>query len=154
LGAVDLSSQELNKLRRLRILVAEVNAHTVESEAYAMSADPSKQENLQRILNLFREGRLEIRSAPLGGWSPDFTVFSNQHGPNRLLLGLHWFHRPFPHRGPAWVINLGSEEAEMASKRFTDIWENAHDIGPAVRRLMERTAQRGTFRNSGLTIHQ
>ncbi len=146
LGAVDLSAQELTGLRRLRLLVAEVNAQTVEEEAYALVMDPVKRENLARILSLLQKGEMEIRSAPLGGWSPDFTVFSEDLGPHSLLIGLHWFHRPFPHRGPAWAASFGAEEACWAHARFQDLWAKAHDIGPAVQRMLERTTVRGDGR--------
>ena len=142
LSAVDLSAQEMADLGRLRVLVAEVNARTVEEEAYALVMDPEKRENLRLVLNLLKTGVLEIRSAPLGGWSPDFTVFSDTRGPQELLLGLHWFHQPFPHRGPAWAARFGAGEASRAHHRFQEIWAGAHDIGPAVRRLMERTSIR------------
>ena len=142
LGAVDLTDEELSRLKRYRILVAEVNARTVEQETYALSADPARRENLFRVLDLLREQRMEIRSAPLGGWSPDFTVFFGNRGPRALLLGLHWFRRPFPHRGPAWAIQLGKEDARRAQVRFHDLWKRSHDIGPAIRRLMERTVLR------------
>lgn len=140
LGAVDLTAKELVGLRRFRILVAEVNARTVEEETYALSVDPTKRANLNRILALLRDQRMEIRSAPLGGWSPDFTVFFSDRGPETLLLGLHWFRHPFPHKGPAWAVQLGAIEARRAHLRFHEIWRRSHDIGPAIRRLMERTA--------------
>ena len=143
LGAVDLSAQELTGLRRLRLLVAEVNAQTVEGEAYALVMDPVKRENLARILDLLQKGKMEIRSAPLGGWTPDFTVFSEDRGPHSLLIGLHWFHRPFPHRGPAWAASFGAEEAFRAHTRFQELWAGAHDIGPAHPRMLERTTVRG-----------
>lgn len=142
LGAVDFSSLELDALRRLRVLVAEVNAQTVEGEAHAMAVDPQKRRNLARLLKLFREGILEVRSAPLGGWSPDFTVFSEESGPHSLLIGLHWFQWPFPHRGPAWAARFGPPEAHRAHRRFQHTWEKAHDISPAIRRLMERGRDR------------
>ena len=142
LSAVDLSAQELGDLGSLRVLVAEVNARTVEGEAHALVMDPEKRENLRLVLDLLKTGVLEIRSAPLGGWSPDFTVFSDTRGPQELLLGLHWFHRPFPHRGPAWAARFGAGEASRAHQRFQEIWSEAHDIGPAIRRLMERTTIR------------
>ena len=144
LSAVDLSEGELGGLKRLRVLVAEVNAQTVEGEAYALVMDPLKRENLTRILNLLQTGIMEIRSAPLGGWSPDFTVFSQNQGPHSLLLGLHWFHRPFPYRGPAWAARFGKEEAVRAQARYEELWAGAHDIGPALLRLMERTTLRGS----------
>ena len=143
LGAVDLSPRELRRLRGFRVLVADVNARTVEEEAYAMAVDPGKRENLDRILSLLKTGVMEIRSAPLGGWSPDFTVFSGGSGPFGLLIGLHWFHRPFPRRGPAFASRFGPEEALLAHRRFQELWPVAHDIGDAVGGLMERTATRG-----------
>jgi len=143
LSAVDLSASELEDVRRLRVLVAEVNAQTVEGEAFALVMDPAKRENLNLVLSLLQKGVMEIRSAPLGGWSPDFTVFTNDRGPRHLLMGLHWFHRPFPHRGPAWAALFGTEEATRARDRFQAIWAEAHDIGPAVQQLMERTKVRG-----------
>ena len=142
LAAVDLSGRELETVKRFRVLVAEANAQTVEEETYALTMDPLKRENLSRVLGLLRSGILEIRSAPLGGWSPDFSVFSGDCGPQSLLIGLHWFHRPFPHRGPAWAVRLGAEEARRAQARFGGLWKEAHDIGPAIRRLIERTAVR------------
>lgn len=142
LGAVDFSSLEVSVLRRLRVLVAEVNAQTVEGEAHAMAVDPRKRRNLARLLRLFRDGILEVRSAPLGGWSPDFTVFSEDSSPHALLVGLHWFQWPFPHRGPAWAARFGPTEAHRAHARYEETWKNAHDISPAIRRLMERGRDR------------
>ena len=140
LGAVDLTGEELAGLRRFRILVAEVSARTVEEETYALSVDPTKRDNLNRVLALLGDQRMEIRSSPLGGWSPDFTVFFGDRGPHALLLGLHWFRQPFPHRGPAWAVLLGEKEARRAHVRFHELWRHSHDIGPAIRRLMERSA--------------
>ncbi len=142
LGAVDLTAREVTHLDRIRVLVAEVSGRTLEDEAYALLVDPEKRENLVRILHLLQLGTLEIRSAPLGGWSPDFSVFSGTLGPEALLVGLHWFQRPFPHRGPAWASWFGAGEALVASRRFEAIWDEAHDIGPAIRRLLEGTSRR------------
>lgn len=142
LSGVDLSARELAGLRRLRILVAEINAKTLEEEAFALFMDPGKRETLDRIQGLLHGGRLELRSAPLAGWSPDFSVFSDPGGPKALFLGLHWMLRPFPHRGPAWLACFGPEEAHRGHQRFEELWEKAHEIGPAVLRLLERATAR------------
>lgn len=142
LSGVDLSATEVQNLSRMRILVAEINARTLEEEAFGLLMDREKTSNLTRILTLLQEGRMELRSAPLAGWSPDFSVFSGEEGPLGLILGLHWIQRPFPHRGPAWVAGFGPEEAGMARRRFEELWSGAHEIGPAVRRLLERASAR------------
>ena len=100
LSGVDLSEGEVGGLERLRLLVAEVNAQTLEEEAFALLMDPERRENLTRVLALLQAGRMELRSAPLAGWSPDFSVFSGPQGPLGLILGLHWIHSdPFPTEG-------------------------------------------------------
>ena len=142
LSRVDLSAREVDGLTRMRILVADINARTLEEEAFALLMDPEKRSNLTRILSLLRDGRMELRSAPLAGWSPDFSIFSGPDGPLGLILGLHWIQRPFPHRGPAWAVTFGPREAEMASRRFRELWAAAHEIGPAVRRLLEQATAR------------
>lgn len=142
LSGVDLSPRELGGLRRLRILVAEINAKTLEEEAFALFMDPVRRETLNRIQGLLKGGRLELRSAPMAGWSPDFSVFSGSGGPSALLLGLHWMLRPFPHRGPAWLASFGPDEARRGHERFEELWNGAHEIGPAVLRLLERATTR------------
>jgi hypothetical protein len=142
LGAVDLTAAEMQANRRMRVLVAEANARTLEGEAYALLRDREKRVNLDRILALLENEILHLRSAPLGGWSPDFSVFSREGEPTRLLLGLHWFRRPFPHRGPAWAAGFGAREARLAKGRFETIWEQAHDIGTPVLRILENVRSR------------
>jgi hypothetical protein len=142
LSGVDLSEGEVGGLERLRLLVAEVSAQTLEEEAFALLSDPEKRGNLTRVLALLQAGRMELRSAPLAGWSPDFSVFSGPQGPLGLILGLHWIQRPFPHRGPAWGATFGPEEAKRGGQRFQEIWDGAHEIGPAIRRLLERATKR------------
>jgi hypothetical protein len=142
LSGVDLSEGEVGSLQRLRLLVAEVNAQTLEEEAFALLMDPDKRQNLTRVLGLLQSGQMELRSAPLAGWSPDFSVFSGRDGPLGVIIGLHWAQRPFPHRGPAWAAAFGPQEARRAGARFQEVWEEAHEIGPAIRRLLERATSR------------
>ena len=142
LSGVDLSEGEVSGLHRLRLLVAEINAQTLEEEAYALLTDPERKENLTRVLDLLQSGRMELRSAPLAGWSPDFSVFAGSEGPTGVILGLHWIQRPFPHRGPAWAAAFGPAEARVAQARFQEVWEEAHEIGPAICRLLERARRR------------
>lgn len=142
LSGVDLSARELEGLRRLRILIADINAQTLEEEAFGLLMDPTKRATFQRVRGLLRSGKLEIRSAPLAGWSPDFSIFSGPDGPRALLMGLHWVQRPFPHRGPAWLACFGPDEARRGQERFRELWKGAHAIGPAILNLLERASSR------------
>jgi len=142
LSGVDLSAGEIEGLRRLRLVVSELNAQTLEEEAFALSLDPEKRVTLSRIQDLLRTERLEIRSAPLAGWSPDFSIFYRGGDPTAVLMGLHWVLQPFPHRGPAWLACFGPEAARQASRRFAELWDSGYEIGPPVLELLQRTASR------------
>lgn len=142
LSGVDLSAREVDGLSRLRILIADINAQTLEEEAFALLMDPGKRETLRRIQTLLEDGTLELRSAPLAGWSPDFSIFSGSGGPEALLMGLHWIQRPFPHRGPAWMACFGPQEARKGLERFNELWIGAHEIGLPILRLLKRATSR------------
>lgn len=144
LRAVDLSALEMQRLERLRILVGGIDAQSLEWEAQALAQDPGRSTFIERLATLLANERLFVRAAPLAGWAPDFSLFSNPEGPRALLLGPHWFQRPFPHRGPAWGCLFGSREAAVATSRFEENWAGAHDIGDAVRALLERAGDRAS----------
>lgn len=142
LGGLDLRPEELRSLNRIRVVVAELNGIVLRAEAEAMLTDPAKGDNLRYLVRLMREGRIEIRSAPLAGWSPDFTVFSRGGRPWTLLVGLHWFARPYPHRGPALASLHGRVAASRTLRRFEELWRRGHDIGSPVLSLLEEAKQR------------
>ncbi len=142
LSGVDLGREEVEGLRRLQVLTVAVNAQALSLEAEALARDPERRANLLLIRELAGEGRLEIRAAPLGGWSPDFSVFSQEGGPAALLVGPHWFQRPFPYRGPALASLHGPAAAARMTKRFQELWAEAHDVAGAVLGVLERTEAR------------
>lgn len=138
LSTVDLSSGELERVTSFRVLVAEVNALTLDTEARMLESHPKRAPNLRLIAELLREGRLEIRSSPLAGWSPDFTVFGDAAGARAVLTGPHWFERPYPHRGPAFGALYFGDAAQVARRRHAELWDAAHDIGHAVAGILSR----------------
>jgi hypothetical protein len=142
LSTVDLSTRELGRVEHFRVLVAEMNALQLDSEARGLQADPRRAPNAERLQGLLESGRLEIRSAPLAGWSPDFTVFSGPGGPTAVLVGFHSFERPYPHRGPALAAVHGEEAARLAARRHEDAWVRAHDVGPAVWSILSKARSR------------
>lgn len=143
LATVDLSGGELASVRCFRVLVAELNALQLDGEARATQSDRRKAPRVERLREMLESGRLEVRSAPLGGWSPDFSVFSNADGPIAVLSGYHWFERPYPHRGPALASLHGAEAAARAVRRHRELWERAHDVGPAVWNILTKARRAG-----------
>ncbi len=141
LGGMTLDRTELGGLERMRVLVAELNALSLSYEAEAMAVDPERRPRLRFLLEQVRAERLRVRIAPLAGWDPDFTVFSRGR-PETLMLGPHWFARPYPHPGPAFGVVLGEEPAARAEARFEELWAGAHDLRGPIEGLMRDALRR------------
>jgi len=149
LSTVDLAASELAGVERFRVVLAELNALRLDAEARGLQADPRRSANVSFLRELLASGRLEIRSAPLAGWAPDFTVFSGAAGATAVLIGFHWFERPYPHRGPALnALHLG-DAARLAERRYDELWQGAHDVGPAVWSILSKAARRARPVGSG-----
>lgn len=138
LSTLDLLPEEVENVESFRVLVTELNALTLDAEARLIRADPRKAPRVAMLRGLLESGRLEVRSAPLGGWSPDFTVFSEATGPVAVLVGFHWFERPHPHRGPALGMLHLEDAARLAARRHAELWSQAHDVGPAVWNILSK----------------
>ncbi|NIP59452.1 MAG: hypothetical protein GWM92_14090 [Gemmatimonadetes bacterium] len=129
-------------MTRIRLVLAEVNSITLRNEAEAILSRPDRAHSLVHLLDLLRAERIQIRSAPLAGWAPDFTVFHRKGLAWRGLIGPHWFVRPYPHRGPALASVLGPAGARLLARRFDELWKQAHDIGPALLGILSRARGR------------
>lgn len=143
LATLELEESDLARLESLRVLVVELNALTLDAEARLIRADPRRASRVSLFRGLLESGRLEVRSAPLGGWSPDFTVFSHAGGPHAVLSGKHWFERPYPHRGPAIATVHFHDAARRAARRHAEVWDAAHDVGPAVWSILSKADRVG-----------
>jgi hypothetical protein len=142
LSTVDLSQRELGSVQHFRVLIAEMNALRLDAEARAIQSDDKRAPNAERLRQLLESGILEVRSSPLAGWSPDFTVFTRHGGPIAVLVGFHSFERPYPHRGPALASLHGPVAAQLASRRHEEIWDRAHDVGPAIWSILSKARSR------------
>lgn len=142
LSTVDLSREELSGVEQFRVLVAELNALRLDAEARALHLDPRRAPNVERLREMLEAGRLEVRSSPLAGWMPDFSVFSGPDGPSTVLTGLHRFERPYPHRGPAFATVHGVDAARLAARRHNEMWDRAHDVGPAIWNILSKARRR------------
>lgn len=138
LSTLDLDEAALEQVESLRVLVVELNALTLDAEARLIQADVRRASRVRLFKNLLESGRLEVRSAPLGGWAPDFSVFSDPDGPRAVLTGKHWFERPYPHRGPALAAIHFGDAARLAARRHGALWDAAHDVGPAVWSILSK----------------
>ena len=141
LSTLDLTPAELHAVTRFRVLLAEVNALSMDAEAKVLHTLPNRAPNLRLLARLLESGNLQIRSAPLAGWSPDFSVFSDADGPSAVLCGFHWFERPYPHRGPALASLHFGDGASLAHRRFEALWDRAHDIGPTLWDIVTRAGR-------------
>ena len=138
LTTVDLQPAEVAELRHFRVLLCELSALRLKGEAHALLHLRRRAPNLRLLIGLLEQGRLEVRAAPLGGWSPDFTVFSGESGPSAVVAGFHSFERPYPHRGPALATLHGPDAARLAARRHEELWEEAHDVGSTLWTLLSR----------------
>lgn len=137
LSMLDLTEAELARLARLRLLLAQVSATALEAEAQAVLHRPERAANLARLARLLAAGRIEVRSAPLAAWAPDFSVFSLDERPLGLLVGPHRFDRS-PFGGPTLASVHGEEGASRALARFEEIWLGAHDIRAPIATILAR----------------
>lgn len=138
LSTIDLTEGEMSGVASFRVVLAEVNSLSIDAEARVLHTLPDRAPNLRFLARLLESGVLEVRSAPLAGWSPDFTVFSGAEGAAAVLSGFHWFERPYPHRGPALASVHFGDGARLAHRRFEELWAGAHDIGPALWDIVTR----------------
>lgn len=153
LTTLDLRPAEIASVRRLRLLLTEVNAMTLDAEAHALLAGGDEGETLRHLASLLERKVIEVRAAPLGGWSPDFTVFGSRRGPQAVLLGFHWFQRPYPHRGPALASVHGPRSALLAAQRFDGVWAQAHDIRAAIMGILRRAGGVGAEAHAPTEAH-
>lgn len=149
LSTVDLTLEEVERVQSFRVLIAEVSALHLDTEARSLLQIPRRAPNVRLLTSLLESGRLQVRSAPLGGWSPDFSVFAAAGGPSAVVTGYHAFERPYPHRGPALVAIHGGEAARLAAKRHRELWDGAHDIGPVLWSLLARAERRAALAAGG-----
>lgn len=142
ISGLDLRADEMRSVVRIRLVLAEVNGIALRNEAESVLSRPERAADLVHLVRLLEAGRVEVRSAPLAGWAPDFSVFHRKGVPWRCVVGPHWFARPYPHRGPALTSVHGGEAAGRLARRFDELWRQAHDIGPALVGLLGRARER------------
>lgn len=142
LAGLQLDPLALASPGSLQVLLMELSGLALATEADRLAEDPRARRRLAALVELLDARRLEIRSSPLGGWAPDFSVFQSRAGAHEALVGPHWLDRPYPHRGPALTsLHTGAEALRIRS-RFHELWEEGHGVGDAVRSVLASALSR------------
>ena len=159
LAGMTLNDRELAGMGQVRLVLAEMNALALSVDADAVACDPVRRHRLVMLQTLLRQETLRVRLAPLAGWTPDFTIFSGEalpggnEYPHTLILGLHWFERPFPHPGPALSAVMTGEAVLLAAERFERLWERGHDVSvPVCSAISEALRRSGSGGSPELTL--
>lgn len=130
LAVLDLTEAELSRVRRCRILLGRLDARALDT-----ATDSTAAVNAHALLHFLRSGRVEIRSAGLATWAPDFSVFRelDDSSSRACLIGAHYFREPVAANGPSFTVCLEDDAAlDLVCRRFEDLWELGYDVRDAV----------------------
>jgi hypothetical protein len=155
LGAIDLTAAETGGVTRCRILLGRLDYSGIAQLGASPDEEPgggSPRARLQRLAAFLESGRVEVRSAGMAEWLPDFSVYhgiprndGTDNTDSACIVGAHWFRTP-PVHGPALTCVLREPAAALrAARRFEELWAHGHDVLPAVlhgiRRIIDDGAQ-------------
>lgn len=133
LAAMDLTDEEV-AIPRCRLLLGALDASMLDDASYVPTAARA---DVGRLLGWVRSGRLEIRSAGIGGWIPDFSIYRAGNA-STCLLGAHYFGNPQLSVGPSFTCLVrDAASARIVADRFDALWDRSHDVLPAIRDVLE-----------------
>lgn len=134
LAAMDLTDDEV-AIPRCRLLLGALDASMLDDASYVPTAGHAA--DVRRLLGWVRSGRLEIRSAGIGGWIPDFSIYRAGTACT-CLLGAHYFGNPQLSVGPSFTcVVRDTDSARIVADRFDALWDRSHDVLPAIRDVLE-----------------
>jgi hypothetical protein len=141
IAALDLHADEVAHVRRCRFLLGRLDAHALGAGA-ALGSGSDRRERVGALLRFLRSGNIEVRSAGMCAWTPDFSIFRGLRGGGDItaacLIGAHYFYEP-PEHGPSFTWAVADAAAvQRATLRFEEIWERSHDTLPAVLHAIEQ----------------
>lgn len=141
IATLQLRDADLERVTRLRIVLAELTTSAWEVETHRSLLDPRRAAALRTLIVRLGEGAVQIRAAPLRAWSPDFSVFHRGDRPRRALLGPHWLEASPGFPGPRFAFSVAGTDARRVAMHFSKLWDSAYDVGPAVARLLGGTLE-------------
>jgi hypothetical protein len=132
LAHLDLSEAEVAGPERCRVLLGQLDASTLlDTEAAAAGA-------VDGLIRWVRSGRLLVRSAGIGAWTPDYSVYHTPDG-GACLVGAHYFGNPQLTVGPSFTaVSTDPAARAMLGRRFDALWERSHDVLPGILGVLER----------------
>lgn len=134
LATLDLAEEEMKGPRRCRVLLGQLDA-----AALLDRASGARGPSIGGLLDWLSSGRLEVRSAGIGGWTPDFSLFETADGSRTALLGAHYFGTAPLSTGPSFTAVMSDPgSCARLAVRFEEVWERAHDVAPAIADVLER----------------
>jgi hypothetical protein len=141
IAALDLHSDEVAHVRRCRFLLGRLDAHAL-GVGPLSAASGDRRERVAALLRFLRSGNIEVRSAGMCAWTPDFSIFRGLRGGGDItaacLIGAHYFYEP-PEDGPSFTWAVADAAAvQRATVRFEEMWERSHDALPAVLHAIEQ----------------
>src|SRR5690606_24282735 len=121
-----------------RILIGRLDASALVDLGRDSRAPNARMETL---LDFLKSGRVQVRSAGIGAWSPDFSLYHRAApGESACLVGAHYFHEPLSSHGPSFTVLLTDPAAvTTAAARFERLWRRSHDvIEPVIGAIRQR----------------
>lgn len=138
LASLDLTPREIAGPRRCRVLLGRLDASTL------LDAHAARAGAMAGLIRWARSGRLLVRSAGIGSWTPDFSVYHDRSG-SRCLLGAHYFGSPHLTVGPSFTcVTEEGRMVQLLAARFDGLWERSHDVLPAIIGVLERVRVEST----------
>ena len=127
LAALDLTEHETRSVRRCRILLARLDARALSDFGYA---DDYNERSMHTLRAFLESGHVAVRSAGIGAWAPDFSVYGGlAGGAGVCLVGAHYFRTPVSETGPSFTAMLtDSVSVATATARFELLWRRSHDV--------------------------
>ena len=140
LANLDLSEEEVSGPSRCRVLLGQLDASTL------LDTDAADRAAVEGLIRWARSGRLLVRSAGIGAWTPDFSVYHTADG-GTCLVGAHYFGSPHLTVGPSFTAVTTEPEARvLLGRRFGELWGRSHDVLPAIVGVLEQV--RGVARSA------
>jgi len=155
LAGIDMTGGELAGVRRCRLLLGRLDVDTLMDANSEARLDADRRARLERLRTFVGSGRIQIRSAGMQQWSPDFSVFRGlRHPPGEsresgdsddsgrsargaaVVLGPHHFARTSPDGTAITAILPGEAAAALATRRFEAMFERAYDVTGVVLELL------------------